>query len=221
MALLRGVDVVLGRTPVLRGLDLRLDPGEVVGLVGPNGSGKSTLLMVLAALLLPVRGAGHVLGADLRDLSRRARAARTRTRASVALVGHQPALYPQLGLGENLRLVARLTGRRQADADGALEAVGLAVASRRRANVCSHGMLRRADLARALLTEPQLLLLDEAHAGLDSDSGYLVDVLTSHVRARGGASVLVSHDRDRIRPLVDRVVELVNGQALPQALGRT
>lgn len=117
--------------------------------MGPNGSGKSTLLRVLALLLMPVRGAGQVLGADLHDPRRSGRAARARMRTSVTLVGHQRALYPHLALAENLRLAARLTGRRSADADRALEAVGLAVASRRRANRCSQGMLRRADLARA------------------------------------------------------------------------
>lgn len=214
VAVLAGVGVDVGGVPVLRGLHLRLCPGEVVGLLGPNGSGKSTLLRVLAAQLSPVHGDARVLGADLRAAGAAGREARAGARASVVLVGHQAALYPQLELGENLRLVARLTGRPDAQADRALEAVGLAAAARRRADRCSHGMLRRADLARALLTEPLLLLLDEAHAGLDRQSVRLVELLTAQVRARSGTSVLVSHERDRLRPLVDRAVELVDGTAV-------
>ena len=215
VAVLAGVGVDVGGVPVLRGLHLRLEAGEVVGLVGPNGSGKTTLLRVLAGLLPPVHGDGTVLGADLRATGAAGRDARAAARASVALVGHQPALYPQLELGENLRLVARLTGRLEAQADRSLEAVGLAAAARRRADRCSHGMLRRADLARAMITEPLLLLLDEAHAGLDRGSVRLVEFLTAQVRARSGSSVLVSHDADRLLPLVDRVVELVDGAAVP------
>lgn len=216
VAALESVDVDIAGTPVLRALDLTIEVGEVVGLLGPNGSGKSTLLNVLAGMLVPVGGRAQVLGADLRTEGAAGRSRLAAARTSVALVGHQPALYPQLELGENLRLVARLTGRSQADATAALEAVGLGAAAHRRADRCSYGMLRRADLARAFLTEPRLLLLDEAHAGLDRDSVHLVQVLTERVRIRSGACVLVSHHQDQMRPLVDRVVALVQGTTVPQ-----
>lgn len=217
VAALAGVDVEVGGLPVLRGLDLRLEAGEAVGLMGPNGSGKSTLLRVLATMLPLARGTGQVLGVGLRQAGGTGRERRA-VGTSVVLVGHQPALYPQLELGENLRLVARLTGRSPVDAARALDAVGLGRATRRRADQCSLGMLRRADLARALLTEPRLLLLDEAHAGLDRDSVRLVELLTAQVRARSGAVLLVSHSHDRLRPLIDRLVELVDGAAVPRPL---
>ncbi|WP_211374153.1 ATP-binding cassette domain-containing protein [Cellulomonas fimi] len=215
---MESVRVDIAGTPVLRGLDLRLEAGEVVGLLGPNGSGKSTLLRMLAGLIPPAGGRCRVLGADISADGAAGRAARAAVRTSVTLIGHQPALYPQLELGENLRLVARLTGRDETDATAALESVGLAAATHRRADQCSHGMLRRADLARALLTEPHLLLLDEAHAGLDRDSVHLVQVLTEAVRSRSGACVLVSHERDRLRPMVDRAVELVDGAVVPASV---
>lgn len=218
VAVLAGAGVDVGGTPVLRDVNLRLNPGEVVGLVGANGSGKSTLLRVLATLLPPASGYGQVLGVDLRDGGSGARAARVRVRTSVVLVGHQPALYPQLDLIENLRLVARLTGRDLAEAEQALEVVGLLPAARRRADRCSQGMLRRLDLARALLTRPRLLLLDEAHAGLDRDAVQLVELLSEHVRSRSGACVLVAHERDRLRSVVDRGIELVGGVAEDRSL---
>lgn len=196
---LAGVHVDVQRTTVLRGLDLVVAAGEVLGLIGANGSGKSTLLNVLATLTTPVAGT-------------------VRVRGPIVLLGHAPALYPQLTLEENLRFVARLTERDDAVADAALETVGLAAAADRRADRCSHGMLRRADLARIFVTEPSLLLLDEVHTGLDIASTALVDHVVDGVRRRGGACVVVSHDRDQVARLADRVVELVAGRVAPAVL---
>lgn len=209
LARLDGVAVTVQRTPVLRGLGLRLGSGEVLGVLGANGSGKTTLLHVLATLIAPSAGGGHVLGAALGG----PRCVTVRRR--IGLVDHQPALYPQLTLAENLRFVARLTGHDADAADRALTDVGLGGAAQRRADRCSQGMQRRAELARILLTEPRLLLLDEIHAGLDPDAVGLVDEVVRRVRGRGGACVLVSHEPDRLAGLSDRLVRVVDGRALP------
>ncbi len=206
LAALHGVGLRLGATLVLRAVDLEVGAGQAVGLVGANGSGKTTLLRVLATLLPPTSGSGTVLGAPL-DAG-----ARFAVRPAIALLGHAPSLYPQLTLAENLALVARLLGEPAGRATQVLEAVGLAGARDRRAAQCSQGMLRRAEFARALLTRPRLLLLDEAHAGLDPAAAGLVELLVAEVRGRGGAAVLVSHEPRRLRPLVDRTVELAGGQ---------
>lgn len=206
---LSGVDVDLAGTPVLRGLNLELGRGETIGLAGPNGSGKTTLLRVIATLLRPVGGVGRVLGAELGSTNIMS------VRPSIALVGHTPALYPRLTLAENLRFIARLTGRPEPDTERVLDAVGLAAARNRKAVHCSLGMLRRAEIARVLLVKPRLLLLDEAHAGLDEAAMGLVEALVSSVSRRGGTSVLVSHDRARLAPAVDRIVNLLDGRATP------
>ncbi|MEU0469620.1 ABC transporter ATP-binding protein [Amycolatopsis sp. NPDC006131] len=206
-----GVD--LGRTPVLRGLDLVVGAGEVAGVVGPNGSGKSTLLRVLATLLPPTGGGGFVLGARLGT------AATHRVRPSIGLVGHDSALHPRLTLEENLRYLAALTGRSAKAAEEALDVAGLVRAASRRAEHCSQGMRRRADLARILLTEPSLLLLDEPHSGLDPSSFRLVDLLVHGVRARDGAVVIVSHDRPRLESVADKLVALDTGRLVPAAPG--
>jgi heme exporter protein A len=182
--------------------------GESVGLLGANGSGKSTLLRVLATLLPPSGGEGRVLGATLGSPACAA------VRPRIALAGHSPALYPRLTLRENLRFVAMLTGRTAGKADEALKVVGLAGAADRRAEVCSQGMQRRAELARVVLTEPLLLLLDEAHAGLDPESAGLVESVVEQVRDRGGGSVVVSHDQPRLTGVVDRLVEIADGRAI-------
>ena len=206
---LTGVSVAVQRTPVLRGLTMTVAAGEAVGLVGANGSGKSPLLRLLATLLPPIGGAGRVLGARLgtREVER--------VRPRIGLVGHAPALYPRLTLGENLAFYCRLTGHGVGAAQAALATVGLERAAERPADRCSHGMLRRAELARVLIGAPHLLLLDEAHAGLDHASAGLVDVVVDRVRERGGAAVVVSHERDRLEGTVDRILEIGDGALHP------
>lgn len=206
---LTDVAVEIERTPVLAGLDFVLHSGEAVGVVGANGSGKSTLLQVLATLRRPHRGGGTILGADVRQTVEPA------VKAEICLIGHQPSLYAQLSLRENLRFVAELFNRPTGSADDALATVGLSNAAGRRADRCSHGMLRRVDLARALVTEPTLLLLDEAHAGLDPAAGALVSHLVAEVVTRGGAAVVVAHERGQLDPIVDSVVRIERGRSRP------
>jgi len=203
LASLEDVGLRIGNTMILRRAKLTLEPGEKVGLLGPNGSGKTTLLRVLATLLRPTSGSGIVLGAELGT------DAVYDVRSRITMVGHLPGLYPELTLGENTRFVARLSGRPAEAADEALTQVGLGGASERRADQSSKGMLRRAELARALLVRPTLLLLDEAHAGLDAEAIGLVDAIADRVVARGGAVVLVSHEPDRLT--VDRSVQIIDG----------
>lgn len=201
-----GIAVDVERAAVLNDVDLVVRPGEVVGLLGANGSGKSTLLRVLATLLPPRTGTGRVLGASLGT------PACVAVRSRIGLIGHTPALYPHLTLAENLHVVARLTGVAAATVDSCLDAVGLAGAAGRRADRCSQGMQRRAELARVMATAPALLLLDEAHAGLDEHSRGLVGLIADRVRRDGGGCVAVSHERDRLRTLADRTVEVVDGR---------
>jgi len=190
---------------VLKAVDLVVSPGEVIGVVGPNGSGKSTLLRILATLLKPSVGSARVFDVDVG--SRGVVAARRR----LALLGHHPGLWGELTLVENLSFVARLSGADVDRVPGILEQVGLGGAMRRRADHSSHGMQRRIEFARVLLTQPELLLLDEAHAGLDKAAQALVEVSVDDVRRRGGGVVLVSHEPDRMLPLVDTTFQLEGG----------
>jgi ABC-type multidrug transport system ATPase subunit len=202
---LRGVGVRIGDTPILRNLHLRVDPGEAVGLIGSNGSGKTTLLRVAATLLAPTEGDGEVLGASLRGDGR------FEVRSRIGLIGHTPSLYPNLTLEENLAFVARMSGVPDAGVSEVLDRVGLGPARSRSAAACSHGMQRRIEFARLMMTRPDLILLDEAHAGLDPQAAALVAHLVAGARSRSGAAIVVSHEHGRIAPLVDRFVELTNG----------
>jgi heme exporter protein A len=205
VAELRGVGVRFGRMSVLTSVDLVVGPEEVVGIAGPNGSGKTTLLRILATLTRPSVGSARVLGSTI------GRDPLTETRRRVALLGHQPALWGELTLLENLTFVARLAGIGTERVPEILDQVGLGGAMGRRADHSSHGMQRRVEFARALLTRPSLLLLDEAHAGLDRAAQALVETTVDDVRCRGGGVVLVSHEPDRMLPLVDFTYSLEGG----------
>ena len=195
----------IGRTTILRGVDLMLGAGEAVGIFGANGAGKTTLLRMIATLLPPAGGEARVLGADVTT------AARFDVRPRIGMIGHVPALYPELTLGENLEFVGRVTGLPADAAADALEAVGLAGAAERAARVCSHGMQRRTEFARELMRQPDLLLLDEPHSALDPSAVDLVEHLVEQTTLRGGAVIVVSHDRERVGAMVGRSLALTEG----------
>ena len=177
---------------ILRDVDLKVAPGESVGLFGANGAGKTTLLRVIATLLRPSTGTAQVLGVDLDSPDR------FELRPRLGLIGHSPALYPELSLLGNLEFAARVSG------------VPVATAARP-AGEASFGMQRRVEFAREIMLEPDLLLLDEPHSALDPTAIELVEHIVAGVLQRSGAVVLVSHDVDRVAPMVTRTAELAGG----------
>jgi ABC-type multidrug transport system ATPase subunit len=150
-------------------------------------------------------GVCSILGVDAST------AERYDVRNRIGYVGHTPGLYPELTLAENLGFVANARGLDSASVANALDLVGLGGASGRRADHCSHGMQRRAEFARIIMTEPKLLLLDEPHSALDASAVDLVDSLVQQTLDSGGAVVLASHDVDRVNSLVTRTHEIKNG----------
>jgi heme exporter protein A len=201
--------VMAGKAPIVKSITLRLDEGECLAIQGPNGAGKTTLLRVIATLVSTTQGSGRVLGAALGTDEIR------KIRPLIGLAGHVPALAGPLTLFENLAFVADLCGRQRTEAGAALELVGLAGARDRRASHCSHGMLRRADLARLFLNPPRLLLLDEPHAGLDASAQPLISELVRRAVGAGGGAVLVSHDPTTLVDMADRRLTLRAGSLEP------
>jgi heme exporter protein A len=191
---------------ILRDVDLKVAPGESVGLFGANGAGKTTLLRVIATLLKPSTGSARVLGFDLGSPDR------FEVRPRLGLIGHSPALYPELSLLGNLEFTARVSGIPLAAAAEALAAVGMAEAADRPAGAASFGMQRRVEFAREIMLQPDLLLLDEPHSALDPRAIELVEHIVAGVLQRSGAVVLVSHDVDRVAPMVTRTAELSGGK---------
>jgi heme exporter protein A len=182
---LEGLTRRYGDREALAGVSLTLEAGRTLVVFGPNGAGKTTLLRVLATLLRPHAGTARVLG---RDLPREGWAVRGR----VGFLGHSPLLYRDLTARENLRLHARLHGVPFARADALLEQVGLARRADDPVHTYSRGMLQRAAVARAVLHDPELLLLDEPTANLDPHAAELVEPLIGP--GAGRTRVVTSHD---------------------------
>jgi heme ABC exporter ATP-binding subunit CcmA len=203
---LQGVGVRFGAAEVLRDVSFDVDRDEIVGITGPNGSGKTTLLRMLATLIRPTNGEGEILGKPIGT------AAAAAARRNIGLLGHVPALYPELTLTENLQFAARMLEVDGGRVHRVLKAVGLQGAAERRLDQCSNGMQRRADIARVLLSVPQLLLLDEPHAGLDRHASELVTATAEEVLRHNGAIVMVSHDTQQMIPFVDRMWRLDGGR---------
>lgn len=202
---LDSVSVRAGSVHILRDIVLTVAAGEALGVFGANGAGKTTLLRLLATLVPPSAGSGTVLGARLNGDER------YEVRPRIGYVGHVPGLYPEMTLAENLAFTADARGLDGSDAVDALVSVGLGGAADRIADRCSHGMQRRAEFARVLMTQPDLLLLDEPHSALDGDAIDLVDALVDRTLTNGGAAVLVSHDRKRVAAMASRTVEIASG----------
>ena len=202
---IEGAVVLLGRFPALAGADLAVDSGEVVLVRGANGAGKSTLLHLCAGLLPLAEGRGEVLGSDL-DSDRAA------VRRRVGLLGHDTALYGELSAAENLDLWARASRVDAAGVPGALRRLGVperlwAVPSTR----LSAGQRRRVALAAIVVRRPELWLLDEPHAGLDSEGRELVSGLMAEAADAGAAVVLASHETGPADGLATRTVTIAGG----------
>jgi len=177
----------LGERVVLEDVSLELAAGESLVVLGPNGAGKTTLLRILATLLRPGGGEAAVLGCRLPREAWRAR-------GRIGYVGHEPLLYRDLTVGENLRFHARLHGLEQPQRRIA-ELLGRVRMERRveeLARNLSAGMAQRVAVCRAVLPEPELVLLDEPHAHLDPEATELVEPLIG--AAAGRTRVAVTHD---------------------------
>jgi heme exporter protein A len=202
----RGLQRSFGRVRILRGIDLSLERGEALAVVGPNGAGKTTLLRLLAGLMRPTAGEVRVMG---ESLTRGA----DRIRRAIGLLSHQSLLYDDLTLLENLAFAARLYGleRPRALASAALDQAGLGARLNELPRRLSRGLLQRAAIARALLHDPQVLLLDEPFTSLDASAA---DRLRADLRARlaqGLGAVLVTHNLAEVWDLATRVAVLVDG----------
>jgi heme exporter protein A len=194
---LTGAGRAYGERVVLRDLTLTLEAGQTLAVLGPNGAGKTTLLRMLATLLRPHAGSVRVLGATLPREGHK-------VRGRLGLLAHEPLLYRDLTARENLRFHARLHGVARERIETLLEQVQLSLRADEPLRALSRGMVQRVAICRAVLHEPELLLLDEPHANLDARAVELVAPLLAGARTR----VLVSHDVGAARAEADQVLEL-------------
>jgi heme exporter protein A len=174
-----------GEREALSHVSLSLQEGQTLVVFGPNGAGKTTLLRVLATLLRPHAGDVRVLGSSLPDEA-------WAVRGRVGLLAHEPLLYRELTAHENLRFHARLHGVGEEHVREVLDSVAMTARAREPLRTLSRGMVQRVAVARAVLHDPELLLLDEPHSNLDPAAIELVAPLIG--AASGRTRVICSHD---------------------------
>ena len=190
----------------VRDLNLRVEAGQVYGLLGPNGSGKSTTLKIILGLVSPTRGKTEIFGSD---------SALVASRASVGFLPENPYFYKYLTGEETLRFYGKLCGLRGAQltarVNELLDLVGLTSARDRRLSGYSKGMLQRIGLAQALVNEPRLVVLDEPTAGVDPAGSREICDLIVDLKRRGITVLLSSHLLAQVQEVCDRVGILADG----------
>jgi len=193
----------------LRNVDLEIQAGEFVTIFGPNGAGKTTLIRILSTLSKATSGdvivEGQALGKDSDAIRRK-----------IGVIGHQTFLYENLTAEENLKFYARLY-RVQNSSDKITELlhdVGLETRRKDQVRTFSRGMQQRLSIARSLLHDPTLLLLDEPYTGLDQHASEMLTSWLTRLRERRQTTLMVTHDLERGVDLADRIAILVRGQVV-------
>jgi heme exporter protein A len=196
----------------LHELSFSVAAGEFVSLMGPNGAGKTTLLRILSTLSRPTRGVVVLAG---QRLPRRADAARRQ----IGFLSHQPLLYGELSAEENLRFFAQLydLGDAADRIDPLLDRVGLTERRRDKTRTFSRGMQQRLSIARVLLHDPRVVLLDEPFTGLDPDASERLADMLRGLRDGQRAVVMTTHDLDRGLALCDRALVIARGRLVYEA----
>jgi ABC-2 type transport system ATP-binding protein len=187
-------------------LTLRVEAGQVYGLLGPNGSGKSTTLKIILGLVRPTRGKTEIFGRDSREVS---------SREAIGFLPESPYFPKYLTGAETLRYYGKLCGARGAQLERRiaelLELVGLTNAGNRHLRGYSKGMLQRIGLAQALVNEPRLVVLDEPTTGLDPSGSREIQDLILELKKRGITVLLSSHLLGQVQEVCDRVGILARG----------
>ncbi|MDQ3119943.1 MAG: ABC transporter ATP-binding protein [Verrucomicrobiota bacterium] len=190
----------------VRDLNLRVQPGQVYGLLGPNGSGKSTTLKIILGLVTPSRGKAEIFGRESKEVA---------SREAVGFLPESPYFYKYLTGAETLRFYGKLCGLRgpklASRVDELLTLVGLTDARDRRLGGYSKGMLQRIGLAQALIHDPRLVVLDEPTAGVDPVGSREIRDLILDLKRRGITVLLSSHLLDQVQEVCDRVGILADG----------
>jgi heme exporter protein A len=203
---LRGLTVSYGSTVALRPLDLTLYEG-VTGLFGPNGAGKTTLLRVLAGLLRPTGGVVLLGGQDIRSSNES-------IRRRIGYAGHEAGLYARLTVVENLTLFAQLHGTGPERVNEMLERLDLGDRRNTPAGMLSAGFKRRAAVARAVLHEPEVLLLDEPYANLDDEASARVSETVRAWRSPGRVAIIATHGAKKVKAFSDAGIIVQRGSVV-------
>jgi len=202
-----GLKKSFGNFDALRGIDLRVKRGEFMTLFGPNGAGKTTLIKLLATLTSPTSGTLRVYGYDVRkDVNN--------IRSVIGVISHDPYLYDNLSAFENIKFFGTLYGLDDVDnrARSVIKQVGLEKRMNDLVRTFSRGMKQRLTVARAIVHEPKILLLDEPYTGLDQHGAQIFGEMLSDLKSQRRTILMTTHNIDEGLDLSDRIGILAKGK---------
>ncbi|MFP5110266.1 ABC transporter ATP-binding protein [Neobacillus sp. C211] len=192
---------------ILRGVDLSIKKGETVAILGPNGAGKSTLLKVLATLIKPTSGSIWVNNMDLKKNH-------IEIKKIMGYLPHSSLLYDHYSPLENIVLFGNIYGVKNVEqrAIALVKEVGLSFFLNEPVKNFSRGMIQRIAIARAIVHEPEILLLDEPHTGLDQGAITILNNVILSMKAKGTTTLMVTHDFKQAAEICDRIIIVKNGK---------
>ena len=207
----RGLRKRYGTRTVVKGISIQVEPGEIVGLLGPNGAGKTTAFKMVVGLVDPTGGEIEYRGEPIRHEPMFQRA-----RRGIAYLPQEPSIFGRLKVRENLEGVLELLGmsfaRRRRLSDRLLEELGLSTLAEQLANTLSGGERRRLEIARALLVDPQLMLLDEPFSAIDPKAVHDIQEIIKTLRSRGIGILLTDHAVRETLSVTDRAYLIHEGE---------
>jgi heme exporter protein A len=194
---------------ILRGIDLKINKGETIAILGPNGAGKSTLLKVIATLIKPSSGQVTINGLDLKKNGKE-------IRKLMGYLPHSSLLYDHYSPFENLVFFGKLYGVEGVEekAIELVKQVGLSFFIKEPVKNFSRGMIQRTAIARAIIHDPKLLLLDEPHTGLDQGAISILNDCIISMKNKGATTLMVTHDFKQAAEICDRIIIIKNGKVV-------
>ncbi|MBN1404380.1 MAG: LPS export ABC transporter ATP-binding protein [Opitutales bacterium] len=211
----RGLVREYGRRAVVDGVDLDVHAGEIVGLLGPNGAGKTTSFYMIVGLIKATRGKVYINNSDLTDVPMYRRA-----RMGLGYLPQEASIFRRMSVEQNLKAVAETLAlpraRRKEIVEHSLEELGLTRLAKQKAYTLSGGERRRLEIARALVTQPLFLLMDEPFSGVDPISVAEVQNIVRKLKTKGIGVLITDHNVRETLSIVDRAYLMHNGKVLCQ-----
>lgn len=210
---IKNISKVISRRPILNSVSLTLDDGEILAILGPNGAGKSTLCKCVAGLLKTTSGEIFVDGKEMKSGS-------ISLKKKLGFLGHESFLYSNMTPIENLMFYGKLYKVKDLEnrVERLLKETGLYLFKDTPVGSFSRGMVQRLAIARVLLPEPDILLLDEPHSGLDQSSVRLLNQFIMERKKSGKSVLFISHDLNVVYELADRAAVLKHGKIVETAI---
>lgn len=205
----KGLIKTIGDKMILRGINLSIKKGETVAILGPNGAGKSTILKIIAGLIKATSGEVIIDGKNFKKDS-------YEIKRKIGFLSHNSFLYDHLTPLENLKFFGKLYGVQDVEkkAKQLVNEVGLSFFIHDPVRSFSRGMLQRIAIARAIIHDPEILLFDEPHTGLDQHAIKLLNDVILKMKANGSTIIMVTHDFHQAVQTCDRVIIFKNGRLI-------